>query len=482
MADAIAGLIVTAGAVRDGIELVVAGDGLDPLASWLVPQVRRVYTVGVSADPTAKGRQPLRLAGVAVASLPFGEGEIGAVILDGTALGELAPERVGAELARVVSDRGLLILAEDGLANGRVVDNDVGAWGPDWVDLGLGTRSATIKIRVLRRAARSPAIPTPLLEPQPEGTGTIPEPTDPILALARHLPDRIVIVDVGCRGGFNPRWVQLGPHVHLVGFDPDRAECERVRLGIANRARATLVPLALGDRNGRETFYVPREPAGGSLLPPDLQGTAHLGLCEGALPEHVLEVEVARLDDWMETAPIERVDAMKLDIEGGELLALFGSVRTLAKAVAVEVEVRFNRNNIGAPFYGEVDAFLRQNGFALWRIRDAAHYRLGDAAEDLLATATEWAYFQRREGEVDARTMDTPPGQMIWANAHWVRVDAIRSVPLPWHERVRFAIVARALEMHDLAVVNLRRALLADAPSEVASSIIGALEAAGAQR
>ena len=56
-----------------------------------------------------------------------------------------------------------------------------------------------------------------------------------VAPLANYLEEPLVVADVGCRWGFADTWSALGPHVRLVGFDPD-AEEWRVWSGcIANR-------------------------------------------------------------------------------------------------------------------------------------------------------------------------------------------------------------------------------------------------------
>lgn len=46
--------------------------------------------------------------------------------------------------------------------------------------------------------------------------------------------DRLRIVDVGARGGLDPRWERFHPVLELVAFEPDPDECERLNRGAAS--------------------------------------------------------------------------------------------------------------------------------------------------------------------------------------------------------------------------------------------------------
>ncbi len=443
-------------------EVLLAGAGCAAAARSLSERARRVFLLGSPSEAGPPASGCVVLAHQRLSALPFREGELAALAV---ASPEVITAEVADEAARVVTDRGILV------TDGPWTDH------PDW-DLLPGL--AMSGLRAVRRRPRRPWQP-PIPPAAPARSTPWPEPTDPVLALARHLPDRLVLLDGGCRGGFHPRWPQLGPHIHLVGFDPDADECARLAAELGPRGATTFVAKALGDEPGTATFYIPREPAGSSLLEPDLVATSHLGAVDGAKRSHVTETEVIRLDDWARDTGLERVDAIKLDVEGAEVLVLRGGPETIRQAAAIEIETRFNVNNVGAPLYGDVDALLREAGFVLWTISDEAHYRLGVAEEDELPDREEVLWFQRTQHDLEARFVSTPPGQLIWANVHWVREDAIRATRLPWQDRLRFAIVARTLGFHDLAAVNLRWTLQAGAPADVAAATRGALAAMGAR-
>lgn len=175
--------------------------------------------------------------------------------------------------------------------------------------------------------------------------------------LAAHIPDELVVVDVGCRWGFAPHWEALGSHVALIGFDADETEVVRLRESFADRTGMRFYARTLGAKRGRATLIRTHEAAGTSVLRTDRARLTHI-------PDHgegrvtgEETVEVSTLDEWMDEDGLTRVDALKLDTQGSELDILRGSTQALRHARHLEVEVALNELFEGGPLFGEVDAF-----------------------------------------------------------------------------------------------------------------------------
>lgn len=98
-----------------------------------------------------------------------------------------------------------------------------------------------------------------------------------------------------------------------------------------------------------------------SLLEPDPDALAFFNLFPAwGKVERTVAVKTRRLDD---VAELPTVDFLKMDIQGGELMALRGGRAKLEKCVAVQVEVSFMTLYRNQPSYGEVDLDLRAQGF-----------------------------------------------------------------------------------------------------------------------
>ncbi len=283
--------------------------------------------------------------------------------------------------------------------------------------------------------------------------------------LRAQLPDELVVVDVGCRWGFAPHWESLGSHVKLVGLDADEAEVARLRAEFAGRENKHFVARALGSRPGRARFIHRAEEAQSSLFETAWSRLTHLPEYESGRVVRESQVELSTLDDWTAEWGVERVDALKLDTQGSELDILRGANTCLANVRHVEVEVMFNPLFEGGPLFSEVDAFLRDRGYVLWRFRDLVSHALREAPKPPPVTEQLWY-------EGTTQPIRVPGGQHMWCNAHFVREDMYApDSRLGWRTRLRDVCLTDVLEFHDLAFVSLARLVSEpDCPDAVRSA------------
>jgi FkbM family methyltransferase len=233
--------------------------------------------------------------------------------------------------------------------------------------------------------------------------------------------DPLVVVDIGCRWGFAERFLKADGRVRVYGFDPDRAECARLEAIYAERSpgSVTLVPLALAGQPGRRRLHLTREPACSSLFEPDPALTSTHPSLDCARLVGTEEIEVVRLDDWAQDAGIGRIDYLKLDTQGSELEILQGAERVLAGVRCLQVEVEFNPIYRGQPIFSDVDGYLRARGFVLWRLTNLVHYSHGATAIGPVAeTAVHY-------DDAHRYTYPVHGGQLYWADAYYVRADAL---------------------------------------------------------
>jgi FkbM family methyltransferase len=290
---------------------------------------------------------------------------------------------------------------------------------------------------------------------------------DPTLTLATLLEEPLVVVDVGCRWGFAQAWERLGDRSMIIGFDPDEAECARLSESYRANSQVRVVPQGLGAEAGGATLYVTEDPGGCSLFPSaDDAVERHPGLSGGRVTA-TTEVAVTTLDAWLATEDIDRVDVVKIDTQGSELGVLTGAAQALEAVRAVEVEVEFNELYVDVPLFADLDRFLRQAGFVLWRLKDLSHYAQRGVRRDW--RAPEAQYFD----DLVAR-FESGSGQLFWANAFYLKRDvAYPAAELGWRSLVRDACVTSAFGFHDLVGLAIGCAA-ASAPPEVAALLAAA--------
>ena len=173
----------------------------------------------------------------------------------------------------------------------------------------------------------------------------------------------------------------VGPHGRVVAFEPDprlfRTLAWNLRANALSRVRA--LPLAAADRAGAFTLagYEP--------------GQANRGVSSlVAVPTGAtFTVRGTRLDDALDAEGVDRVDLLKMDIEGGEKAALEGMAGGLARGRyrRVLVELHPGVHPRGAALLDDVAAAFGAAGYRGWSVdsshaatRRAAYRRSGDAA------------------------------------------------------------------------------------------------------
>jgi FkbM family methyltransferase len=145
-----------------------------------------------------------------------------------------------------------------------------------------------------------------------------------------------VFVDVGANCGYYSMLVgaRMGPGSTVIGIEPSETMTSRFQTNQAllsaksdTAPRFLLAQCALGTENGTATLFVPEGPNGHGTASITDTGTG-------------IDVPIRRLPDLLKENGIERIDALKIDVEGYEdraLLPLFEADRALwPKAIVIE--------------------------------------------------------------------------------------------------------------------------------------------------
>ena len=288
--------------------------------------------------------------------------------------------------------------------------------------------------------------------------------------LLSGLKEPLVLVDAGCRWGFSPEWETLAQGgARLVGFEPDAEEAARLTERYAEQPTVEVIASALGAEADTATLHHQAFDGGQSLHRTDERWWSRLALGIDSSVLHSTSSSMQTLDDWCSTNGVDRVDALKLDVQGHELAILKGSEDMLRHVRLIECEVCLNPLFMGTPLFGEVDAWLRERGFVLWRLRELAHYPIRGAEGDV--GSQDYV----SHAPYDVSTFVAGPGVLNWANAHYVAADWLDGTHADAQPALREALVANASRFHDLALLSLRQALRADIDDSLARSITDAL-------
>lgn len=223
-----------------------------------------------------------------------------------------------------------------------------------------------------------------------------------LLEILDHAVSEVVFFDVGAMDEGEDRFQGLRQSgvLKVVGFEPDEQALAALR---ANpKPNHSYHPYCLGD-GSEGTLRLTGYPGCTSLYEPN-PDVIDLFTPMGTEPgdnfsvRERLQIQTTRLDD---IEGIERPDMLKLDIQGAELDVLRHGTKTLAHAVLVESEVEFLPLYQDQPLFGDMQVFMREQGFVLHKFVDVVGRGMRP--------------FQLRDNRY------APISQLIWADAVFVR-------------------------------------------------------------
>jgi FkbM family methyltransferase len=142
----------------------------------------------------------------------------------------------------------------------------------------------------------------------------------------RFLQPGMTVLDLGAHNGLYSLLASrcVGTRGNVIAFEPSPRERRALRLHlILNRCRNVIVQSdALGSESVQANLFVVEGSQTGcnSLRSPEVSSGTF-----------TVRVRVTRLDDWLGKQKIDRVDFIKLDVEGAELDALKGAAQLLER-------------------------------------------------------------------------------------------------------------------------------------------------------
>lgn len=195
-----------------------------------------------------------------------------------------------------------------------------------------------------------------------------------------------LILDVGANKGQTAiGYRQAFPNARIICFEPFPQSYADMHERLQADEGIELLPYAVADQPGQRIFHInPKADATNSLLGRETSGRRYF-LKENNLPE-TITVEAITLDQFLEERGIATVAILKLDVQGGEWLALQGAARSLARQAfhLIYTETFFVSHYEGSVLFPELCRFLDGCGYTLFDLCHLEHaangqLRYGDA-------------------------------------------------------------------------------------------------------
>lgn len=146
--------------------------------------------------------------------------------------------------------------------------------------------------------------------------------------LDRVLKPGMVFVDVGANDGYYTLFAaqRLGPTGKVVAVEPSTRERANLKRNIARNGlgNVSVIPVALGAACGTAELHLAQSAHSG-------HNTLGRFANDGVQAESVEQVKIRRLDDVAHDMALDRIDVMKIDVEGAEANVIAGGYEVLAR-------------------------------------------------------------------------------------------------------------------------------------------------------
>jgi len=190
-----------------------------------------------------------------------------------------------------------------------------------------------------------------------------------------ELDSRIEVMDVGAAYiAEEPPYkklLELGL-AHLNAFEGDARHVELIRQAWGDGA--TVFSDFLFDGTRRDLYLASAQSGMTSLLKPKATALQFFNSFDQLGQVHQVErVQTRRLDD---IAEVPNLDLVKMDVQGAELTVLKNGVEKLAGCLAVQLEVSWIALYEDQPAFGEVDTWMRQQGFTPHALPDVKRWSI----------------------------------------------------------------------------------------------------------
>ena len=188
----------------------------------------------------------------------------------------------------------------------------------------------------------------------------------------------LVVFDVGGNVGQSIlKYREIFPQCAVHSFEPHPHTFPELEKRCRDLGGVRLERLALGVQPGTATFYATKCPETSSLLPPE-------DFVRERSPNRnydyeTFEVLVQRLDDVAQRDGVEKINILKIDVQGAELGVLQGAERLLSqnRIDVIYCEVLFAENYDGQCDFNDIWSYLKRFGYTLWDLFPFLHTHLG---------------------------------------------------------------------------------------------------------
>ncbi len=154
----------------------------------------------------------------------------------------------------------------------------------------------------------------------------------------------------------------------IYSFEPFSDSYDKLKTRFRDNQMIKVYQQAISNRSGMMDFYSYAASAGNSLLAGTNEAEKWVDWPDAMMLKNVIKVRVASIDEFCRNEGIDRIMILKMDVQGGELLALEGAEEMLTKRAICLIysELLFVPLYVGQAEYYQVCEFLAKFGYELF--------------------------------------------------------------------------------------------------------------------
>lgn len=174
-----------------------------------------------------------------------------------------------------------------------------------------------------------------------------------------------VIFDIGAnRGDTAIKYSNLFPKATIFAFEPFEETFKKLKDNVKDYPNINIYNFAISDKIGETFFYSNKNEDTNSILP-----SSKIGLSSDEQVKTIGQtiINTDTIDAFCVSHKIDKIDILKMDIQGAELMALTGAKKILdAKKIdLIYTETYFRRQYNNQPLFHEISKFLADYGYYL---------------------------------------------------------------------------------------------------------------------
>jgi len=178
------------------------------------------------------------------------------------------------------------------------------------------------------------------------------------------------VLDVGANEGqYAKHLIELGYKGSIYSFEPMAAVYARLRANAEGCAQWRTINAGIGKEEGELMLNVSENLASSSLLKVEMKS---IEVDSTTRTTHQENIKITTIDTFIRSnPPFGNNILLKLDVQGYEMEALKGSMKSIGAMTVVQVELSFVPVYENGPLYVDVINFMKEQGFELFTLLPA---------------------------------------------------------------------------------------------------------------